>query len=125
MNQQLQADMMVKFSRCKFRLHGVSYEEADCAGAVTLIYRDYRGIALPQDHYEWSDCFHYMPWPVELEEWDVLMMANANPIGLVDHVGVYIGSGLMVHFGRESDGMYCQRVEKFHSRIVSVARYKQ
>jgi hypothetical protein len=126
MTSQQQQELMIRFARCKFKFGAASYEEADCAGAAQLVYRDYAGIDVTDDRLAWRDIFDLLHWPVELQEWDILLLNSiTGGFEVADHCGVYIGDGNVVHFGRTTNGMLCQRIERFIPRIASILRYNK
>lgn len=125
MNPEKQAELMIRFSGCVYKDDANSYKESDCAGAAQLILRDYANITLPDDRTEWRTYFDFLEWPVELKEFDVLMLCCHNEFEVVDHVAVHIGNNYVVHFGRYTTGAMCHRMDRFQSRIINVARYKK
>lgn len=125
MIQEKQQDLMLRFSRCVFKDDAESYAEADCWGATRIILRDFGGLILPSDRHAWRECFEFVAWPTELRDFDVVLMAYANRHDLIDHMATHIGDGWLAHIGRFTGGMVCDRLNKYESRIVNVARYRK
>ena len=125
MNQMQQQELMLRFSHCKFKHNGNTYAEADCAGAAQIILRDFAGVLLPDDRTTWSELFDFLPWPLPLQDFDVLMLRYHNQFDFVDHIGVHIGNDYIVHFGKHTAGMICNRIDRFEGKIINVARYKK
>ena len=116
---------MLRFSRCKFTDDASDYENCDCTGAVRVILRDYGGgIELPADVQDWKRVFEMLPWPVELKDLDVVLMAYDNKLGLVDHMAVHVGNNYIVHLGKHTGGLRCERVNRYQTRILHVARLR-
>ena len=126
MNQSDQQEIMLRFSRCQYADREASYERCDCVGAVRLVLRDYGGVVeLPDDVTEWADRFEMLSWPTELQDLDVLLLQLKNSFGLADHMAVHIGNRYIVHIGKNMSGVMCERVNRYESKIVNVARYRR
>lgn len=126
MNQLDQQAMMLRFSRCEYADGEATYEKCDCIGAVRLILRDYgEGIELPDEVTAWTTHFELIEWPTELKDLDVLLLQCKNSFGLADHMAVHIGGGYIVHIGKHMNGIVCERVNRYESKILQVARYKK
>lgn len=124
MDQKSQQDLMLRFSRCAY-VHGESsYEKADCAGAARVILRDFGGFDLPDNRLDWAMHFEILPWPSELRDFDVLLLQHSNQLGLVDHMAVHIGNGWIAQLGKDVLGLMCERLNRYQSKILHVARFK-
>lgn len=124
MNQLEQQDMMLRFSRVRYKHGANSYEYADCAGIGQLIYRDFAGFYLPDDRTAWATYFDVLAWPCELKVFDALLMQHGNTLNLIDHMAIHIGGNWIVSLGERSIGLMCERLNRYESKILKVARYK-
>lgn len=79
-----------------YRYGGATKHGADCSGFVMSLFDQVYGLKLPRS--SWQQREYALPIDTrELRPGDLLFFATGSDKSRVSHVGVYIGSGLMVH----------------------------
>lgn len=79
-----------------YRHGGATRSGSDCSGFVMALFGDVYGIKLPRSSWQQRD----YAIPIETDQvvpGDLLFFATGSQRNRVSHVGVYVGSGLMVH----------------------------
>lgn len=79
-----------------YRYGGESKSGADCSGMLMSIYRDVAGLKLPRNSAAQQE-YCIAIEKRRLEPGDLVFFSSSKGRGRVSHVGMYIGSGKMIH----------------------------
>lgn len=111
-----------------FAYWGRGPEEYDCYGLLKQIYKDVRGIELP-DYQSAEDIERIAAlmaaglndWKEVDEQPDVAIMFRVKGYG--GHVGYSIGGGRFIHTWEKSCGVCIERLQTWQSRIIGFYDY--
>ena len=108
------ASIALKYLGVKYQWGGASPSGFDCSGLVMYVYAQL-GIQLP--HYAAAQFGLGVPVPKsELQPGDLVFFDN------LDHVGIYIGGGDMVHAPQTGDVVKIEAISDFGNRYVGARR---
>lgn len=110
-----------RFVGCKYVAGGASPSGFDCSGFTMYCYKAYYGIKLPHGSNMQTSCGR----KVSLSSMKVgdLIFLDHDHNGKSDHVGIYVGSGQMVHASGVKWGVCCVSVKNVKD-IMMVRRIR-
>lgn len=95
----------------------------DCTGLTTYVFNRY-GISTPRSSYAYKSAGIKIPYS-QIAPGDVIAWCNSRSGSSIDHVGIYIGNGTMVH-ASVHHGITKTNVQQYKSwgyRLISVHRF--
>lgn len=95
----------------------------DCTGLTTFVFNRY-GISTPRSSYAYKSAGIRIPYS-QIAPGDVITWCNSRSGSSIDHVGIYIGGGTMVH-ASVHHGICKTNVEQYKRwgyRLISVHRF--
>lgn len=104
----------------RYQYGGDSREGADCSGFVQKVYEAV-GIQIPRISSQQFDSSNRIDF-VDKQSGDLIFFKNK---GKVNHVGIYLGKGYMIH-SSTSSGVVKQSIHDsyFLNRVAGIGRYK-
>jgi cell wall-associated NlpC family hydrolase len=104
--------------------HASPTDGFDCSGLVWYVYKHY-GISVPRSSYPYATFGKAVKLseikPGDVICWDLLH----DGITRVDHVGIYVGNGMMIHAAGGGKDVRYQKVSTYSLTFVSVRRIIQ
>ena len=95
----------------------------DCLGLVRYAIKEIYGLALPESAIGWRRCLDIIPWPTEIEQYDILCFSR-NVFDAVTHVGVAISQEDFLHANRLAGQVVLERLARYRHKIKAVGRRK-
>ena len=112
-----------------FNLVGKPYKDGafgpdffDCYGLVRFVWHEALGIDLPENTIGWRKFGTLLPWPCELQIYDILMFESLN---VVDHIGVAISTGEFLHANRLADQVVQEPISRYKDKLRTLGRANQ
>lgn len=113
-------------------LLGTPYADANCWNLVRLLIREGFGLDLAAQTEEaarevvelWYRGDAADPLTL-LQPWDLLIIANQDALPVSDHVGLVVDEERFVHARNVSTGVAMERIRRYRSRLLQVARLRR